>query len=209
MAEAPAQIAANRGVEEVLHFTTEKGVLGALQIGNLLSRKRVQGNPDLAFIFTGVWPRRDPAWLDHVSLSLTKINRSLYLKAAANLPELWWAIFSFRVEILDHPGVVFTTTNNVYEEVCERGEGAVGLRAMFQDHVPWGYYGSVKHRQASRPKSEPTDIQAEVLYPEEISLDYLQRLYVPEDQHRSLVLAWCEVLETPEPPISVVPDLFT
>lgn len=144
-----------------------------------------------------------------MSLSLTKINKDLHLKAAANLPELWWGILSFRVEILDHPDVVFTTTNNVYEEVCERAEGVAGLRAMFQDRVAWGYYGSVKRRQASRPKNEPTDIQAEILYPMEISLDYLQRLYVPEEQHQSLVLAWCEVLDRPEPPISVAPDLFT
>lgn len=53
MPDAPAQVAADCGVEEVLHFTTEKGVLGALQVGKLLSRKRVEGNPDLAFIFTG------------------------------------------------------------------------------------------------------------------------------------------------------------
>lgn len=207
--ETPAQVAAGRGITEVLHFTTEKGVLGALQVEKLLSRKRVEDNPDLAFIFTGVWPRRDPEWLDHVSLSLTKINKDLYAKAAANLPELWWAILSFRVEILDHPGVVFTTTNNVYEEVCDRAEGVAGLQEMFRDHVPWGHYGSVVHRQASCPENQPTDLQAEVLYPEWIPLDYLQCLYVPEEQHRSLVLAWCEVLEKPEPPIQVAPDLFT
>ena len=208
-AEIPTEVVTDLGIEEILHFTTEKGVLGALQEGKLLSRERVQGNPDLAFIFTGVWPRRDPEWLDHVSLSLTKINKGLYRKAAANLPELWWAILSFQAEILDHPGVVFTTTNNVYEEVCERAEGAAGLRAMFGDQIPWGYYGSVKTRQASCPENQPTDSQAEVLYPQSISLEHLQRLYVPEDQHRSLVLAWCDVLEKPAPPILVAPDLFT
>jgi len=209
MAETPVQVAADRGIEEILHFTTEKGVLGALQAGKLLSRKRVEDNPDLSFIFTGVWPRRDPEWIDHVSLSLTRINRSLYLKAVENLPELWWAIMSFPAEILDHPGVLFTTTNNIYEKVCDRAEGAAGLRAMFKDRVPWGYYGSVEHRQASRPENEPTDPQAEVLYPKEIPLKYLQRLYVPEEQHQSLVLAWCDVLEKPEPPMLVAPDLFT
>ena len=208
-AETPTQVAADLGVEEVLHFTTEKGVLGVLRVGRLLSRKRVQEDPNLAFIFTGVWPRRDPEWLDHVSLSLTEINGGLYEKAAQNLPEMWWAILSFRVEILDDPGVFFTTTNNIYEEVCERSGGASGMRAMFKDEVPWGYYGDVKRRGPADPRNQPTDPQAEVLYPKSIDLAHLQRIYVPERQHQSLVLAWCEVLESQEPVIQVAPDLFT
>ena len=209
IAVTPAQAAAARGVTEVLHFTTEKGVLGALAAGRLLSRAKVQEDPSVAFIFTGVWPRRDPDWLDFVSLSLTRINRELYAKAAHNLPELWWAILSFQPEILDHRGVFFTTTNNVYEDVCERGEGAAGFEAMFEQRVPWGYYGSVKHRSHGRADNLPTDVQAEVLYPQSIDLSYLYCIYVPEEQHRSLVLAWCDVLGRSEPTVVVRRDLFS
>src|SRR5438874_2502808 len=136
---SPAEAAVARGVSEILHFTTEKGVLGSLRKDALLSRQRVQDDPDLAFIFTEVWPRRDPEWLDHVSLSVTRINRELYEKAAHNLPGLWWAILSFEIAILDHPDVVFTTTNNVYDDVCVRTTGPAGFEAMFRERVPWGY----------------------------------------------------------------------
>lgn len=205
---SPAHVASELGITEILHFTTENGVLGCLRKGALLSRKRVQDDPDLAFIFTGVWPRRDLEWIDHVSLSLTRINRDLYAKAAQNLPELWWGILSFGPSILDDPGVVFTTTNNVYHEVCEREDGVAGLQAMFKDAVPWGYLGSVKHRQSGHPKNLPTDEQAEVLYPGELALSRLQAIYVRKEEHRRLVLAWCDVLGQNEPVVAVREDLF-
>lgn len=209
MSAAPSEVADEREITEVLHFTTEKGVMGSLQAGTLLSRERVQQNEDLAFIFTSVWPRRDPEWVDYVSLSITRINSSLYQKAAKHLPDLWWAVMSFSPAILDDPDVVFTTTNNVYDEVCERGEGVDGLEAMFKDRVPYGYYGSVKTRSSSRAKNLPTDLQAEVLYPEGIDLSQLQLIYVGQEQHRSLILAWCDVLGKPEPTVQVAQDLFT
>jgi len=205
---SPAQVASELGITEVLHFTTEKGVLGCLRKDALLSRKRVQDDPDLAFIFTGVWPRRDLEWIDYVSLSLTRINRGLYAKAVKNLPELWWGILSFDPSLLDDPGVVFTTTNNVYHEVCERGEGVSGLEAMFKEAVPWGYLGSVKRRQSGTPENLPTDTQAEVLYPGELPLSLLQTIYVRTEEHRRLVLAWCDVLGQDEPPVVVRQDLF-
>jgi hypothetical protein len=205
---SPGQVASELGITEVLHFTTEKGVLGCLRKGALLSRKRVQDDPDLAFIFTGVWPRRDLEWIDHVSLSLTRINRGLYAKAANNLPELWWGILSFDPSLLDDPGVVFTTTNNVYNEVCERAEGVGGLEAMFKDEVPWGYLGSVKRRGSGTPENLPTDTQAEVLYPGELPLSLLRAIYVRREEHRRLVLAWSDVLGQDEPYVVVRPDLF-
>ena len=76
-ASVPSDVAGRRGVSEILHFTTEKGVLGAIRKQALLSRQRVEDDPDLSFIFTGVWPRRDPDWVDHVSLSVTSINAEL------------------------------------------------------------------------------------------------------------------------------------
>ena len=195
-------------LQRTLYFTTEKGVMGSLQAGTLLSRERVQQNEDLAFIFTGVWPRRDPEWVDFVSLSVTRINSSLYQKAAKHLPDLWWAVMSFSPAILDEPGVVFTTTNNVYDEVCERGEGIDRLQAMFQDRVPHGYYG--RSRRVCPPdQTSSCDVQAEVLYPEEIDLSQLRCIHVGKEQHRSLILAWCDVLGKPEPTVLVSQDLFT
>jgi hypothetical protein len=207
-AATPAEAAAARGVTEIVHFTTDKGVLGSIRKDALLSRQRVQSDPDLAYIFTEVWPRRDPEWIDHVSFSVTRINRELYFKAARNLPGLWWGILSFGIDMLDHLGVVFTTTNNVYEEACERGEGVAGFEAMFKPRVRWGYYDSVNVRASCRPANLPTDPQAEVLYPGRAHLEHLRAVYVPEEQHRRLVLAWCDVMAHDELPVDVCPNLF-
>jgi hypothetical protein len=200
--------AQSRGIEEILHFTTDKGVLGSIRKQQLLSRARVQDDPDLAFIFQDVWPRRDLAWIDYVSLSISRINRQLYDKAARNLPERWWAIMSFGLEILDHDDVWFTTTNNVYDDVCARGTGVDGFEALFGPRIPWGYHGSVKLRPAGHPPELPTDEQAEMLYPGAVPLQCLRVVYVQDEQRRALIRAWCDVLDRPEPPVEVEASRF-
>ena len=105
--------------------------------------------------------------------------------------------------------MVFTTTNNVYESVCKRGEGTAGFEAMFKPAVPWGYRGTVERRRTSCPDNQPTHRQAEVLYPGKISFEHLQRIYVPGHEHRRLVLAWCDVLGQDEATVEVRKDLFS
>lgn len=200
-----AERARQRGITEILHYTSQKGVQGSVMKGALLSRQRTENDEDVAYIFEGVWPRRDHAWVDHISLSVSKINAELYDKSRARYPDWWWAVMSFAPDILDHEGVWFTTTNNVYEDVLERGQGVDGFEALFRERVPWGYYGSVKVRRPGHPEHWPTDPQAEVLYPQALSLDHLVRIYVPGSQHRALVHAWCEAFDRPE--FEVVVDM--
>ena len=201
----PSAAARARGVTEVLHFTTDKGVLGSLRKGALLSRHRVQDDPDLAFIFQAVWPVKAHAWVDFISLSLHTINRDLFRRAERNNPDRWWAVVSFDVSILDHDGVWFATTNNIYPS-CIRDQGAAGFNRLYDDPVI-GRYQSV-HTRAGLPDAQPTDRAAEVLYPGRIELEYLTTLYVPEEQHRQLILAWCDALNRPAVPVSVREDVF-
>lgn len=205
---SPASRARERGVPEIVHFTTDKGILGSLRKRELLSRQRVQDDQELAFIFQDVWPRRDPEWLDYVSLSVSRINTSLYQRAKRNLHERWWGVLAFDVGILDHEGVWFTTTNNVYEQVCRRATGVYGFDAMFGASIAWGYQGSVMNRPLGMAQYLPTDAQAEVLYPGAIPFEYLRAVYVGEAQHRHLVLAWCDVLQVAEPRVEVNPERF-
>jgi hypothetical protein len=196
-------------VAEILHYTSQKGVQGSVMKWSVLSRHRLEDDEELAYIFAGVWPRRDPEWIDYVSLSVSRINAGLYDKSRKHYPDWWWAVMSFSPGILDHDGVWFTTTNNVYSDVCERGQGVEGFEQLFRQCVPWGYQGSVIVRGENTPAHWPTDRQAEVLYPEELSLDFLNRVYVPSGQHRALVLAWCEVFSRPEIEVEVNPAVFS
>jgi hypothetical protein len=177
--------------------------------GAVLSRQRIENDEDVAYIFGGVWPVRAPAWADYISLSISRINASLYDKSRARYPDWWWAVMSFSLDILDHDGVWFTTTNNVYEEVLERGCGVDGFEALFKERVPWGYCGSVCVRREGHPEHWTTDRQAEVLYLGELSLDHLRRIYVPGSQHRALVLAWCEAFQKPEYEVLVDTAVFS
>lgn len=152
--------ARDRGVTEIRHYTSERGVMGSIMRGRLLSRDRVEDDADLAFIFEGVWERRDPDWTDHISLSVSRINIDLYQRSRRHFPDYWWAVMAFDVEVLDDSSVVFTTTNNVYDEVCRRAPGLDGFEDMFAERVPWGYRGSVKLRPARcpttcRPTAQP------------------------------------------------------
>lgn len=205
---APSQRARARGIEEAVHFTTDPGLLGAIRKGELLSRARVQDDPDLAFIFQAVWPTKAHVWVDYISLSLGRINRSLYDRAVNNLQDRWWAVLAFDLEILDHDDVWFATTNNAYEDVCRRAQGVDGLEALFGRRIEWGHHGSVHVRPDDAPQHRTTDPQAEVLYPGAIALQHLRAVYVGEDQYRDLVVAWCDVLGRTLPAIQVRADRF-
>lgn len=200
-----AEAAARRGVREIVHFTTEKGLLGSIRKGALLSRTRVQDDADLAFIFQRVWPRRDHAWTDHISLSVNVINLDLYRRAQAHLPDLWWTVLAFEPEILDHEGVWFATTNNIYP-TCMRERGLAGFESLYAQEV-LGRYSSRLTREGL-DEAQPTDRAAEVLYPEELSLEHLAAVYVPSDEHRQHVLAWCDALDSVEPTVVVSQDAF-
>jgi hypothetical protein len=72
-----------------------------------------------------------------------------------------------------------------------------------------GHYGSRKVRGAAHPDDWPTDRAAEVLYPTRVSLDFLQKLYVPGEQHRRLVDAWSESFGKPPLPVEINLDPFS
>lgn len=200
--------AREREISQILHYTSNKGMMGLVCQGALLSRKRVANDPELAFIFQSVWPIKAPRWVDHISMSVSQINLDLYQRSCSNYPQFWWAVLSFTPDILGDEGVWFTTTNNAYEDTCARGQGLDGLEAMFAPRVPYGYYGSVAQRPDGRPDQYPTHRAAEVLYPGALTLVHLQAVYVREAQHRRLISAWCAAYGHPPLPVKINPDAF-
>jgi hypothetical protein len=208
--EAVMKYAAEQGITEVLHFTTARGLVGILAKGAVLSRDRLETDNYIAYIYLRNCADRlkDAEWTDHVNLSISRVNGRML-----GVSERWhrtddvsWAVLAFGLELLAHPGVYFTTTNNTYPCV-KRGTGVDGLRALFAPVVEWGHYGSKKVRLPRTPSRYTTDPQAEVLYPGLVNLSHLRRIYVREpdqiDYVRSLFaglpnVARVEVVHKPE-----------
>ena len=170
--------AERRGIKNVVHFTTLTGVIGVLATGFLKSRARLPQDKYLEHVYKpNSQLRKDQLWLDYVNLSVERINDWMFdassrWHAAEGNP---WVVLSFHPSILSHAGVVFTTTNNIYPS-CRRSEGLDGFCRLFREPIE-GRYGTLHYRDDNIPPW-PTDRQAEVLYPGELSCQYLQRIDV-------------------------------
>lgn len=178
-----AAAAKQRGVTQVVHFTDVQRAVGVLASGFVKSRALLPEEAYLEYVYEpNAQIRKDPAWLDYVNLSIERINdwmfsTSVRWHAAEGNP---WVVLSFDPQILAHPGVVFTTTNNIYRD-CLRSERLPGFSQMFASSVvgwePWERR-KIQHNRVGKSSAWPTDRQAEVLYPGELSCDFLQRIDV-------------------------------
>jgi hypothetical protein len=169
--------ARRRGVVQVVHFTTHIGAVGILASGAIKSRRLLPEDAYLERIYRpNADLRKDPEWLDYVNLSITRINDWMFSSSVGWHAEdgVEWLLFVFDPEILADPGVVFTTTNNIYPSVL-RGEGMSGFDRLFASAVR-GRYQQVHRRTPDVPDSHTTDHQAEVLYPRILGLDHLLRI---------------------------------
>lgn len=170
--------ATKRGITQVVHFTTVRGVTGVLAKGAVKSRKRLPEEEYLEHVYRPNSKfRKDAAWLDYVNLSISRINdwmfdSSFRWHAAEDNP---WVVLAFGVELLGDPGVVFATTNNIYP-ACQREEGLGGFETLFEPIIK-GWHGTPHDRDGKTP-DWPTDRQAEVLYPGEVSCEHLRRIDV-------------------------------
>jgi hypothetical protein len=170
-------------ITQVLHFTTTKGLLGILASGFVKSRKRLPEDEYLECIYEpNCHIRYDAAWLDYVNLSIEVINKDFFgicsSKWHANSQ---WCILSFRPEIMTHENVYFATTNNRYTGVI-REAGVSGLLSLFAPRIKqWDEKYVLRTTQ--KPYN-PTCSQAEVLYPGELPITYLQHIIFSEHEQQ-------------------------
>ena len=147
-------------VTKILHFTTMSGLVGILASNAVKSRHRLPEDKHLEHVYTpNVRIRKDALWLDYVNLSIERINDWMF-----ETSQRWhanegnpWVVLSFGPQILSHPGVVFTTTNNIYPD-CLRAKGLAGFERMFANQVR-GRFGKI-HNRARKLPAWPTDRQA-------------------------------------------------
>ncbi|WP_421551273.1 DarT ssDNA thymidine ADP-ribosyltransferase family protein [Pseudomonas yamanorum] len=204
------QLIKDRGIESVVHFTTNRGSLGIFASSGLKSRQRLDTDQQLAHIFQPNAKRRnkDAAWLDFANLSISRINTSFFRYSGNWHKErnFFWCIFDFSPEIMLHDGVWFATTNNIYTGV-RQAQGLVGLEAAFQKCTTLWDDNIIK-RPADHPLFLPTCPQAEILYPKEVSTQYLQRIYARCDSDSDEIAAQMYAMGHREVPVVVNPDLF-
>ncbi len=185
----------NQGISEVLHFTTERGLTGCAGSKAILSRKALNEDQYLSHIASPVSNERkeaqatfnkDEDWLNYINLSISEINTS-YFNAAKNWfrgEDKWWCIMSFDPIILAHPGVYFTTTNNIYTSVV-RTPGLLGIQAMFAERIT-RWRGNTVSRNG-RSINLPTCEQAEVLYPNPLDMSFLKIVYVQNQEQAASI----------------------
>jgi hypothetical protein len=192
------QAITQRGIEEVLHFTSNRGLVGILASEELLSRRRLNREDYLQVILhknSAIRPEDSPFfdkkadWLDFVNLSISDINSYFFRTSERwhRAKDIWWVIAAFDPVIMTHEGVYFATTNNKYD-FCQREKGVAGLNALFGN--PIRRLSNWFAHRASRPVSHPTCEQAEVLYPGSIPTRYLRKIYVRDVQDCDRVRGW-------------------
>lgn len=204
-------IIAKREISELLHFTTNRGITGMLASQALLPRKRlaIEKHLEHVYIYNCANRPRDAAWHDYVNLSITSVNRKLFGVSEGNWHadmEGWWCIVALSPEIMEHPGVYFTTTNNMYSGVL-RAQGPKGLEALFASQITlWN--ANITTRSATAPANQPTCPQAEVLYPGSLPFEFVSRIYVKGATEASEIESILEVFEA-DTEIIIRADLFT
>lgn len=190
-----ADIVHRREITEVLHFTTNHGLTGILAERAVLSRQSLPESKYLEHVYKpNASVRKDHRWLDHVNLSISRINTEFFGHSSrwhANR-DVWWCALSFAPAILDHHGVIFATTNNIYSG-CRRAPGPNGLEALFAKQIE-RWPGNAAERQPGMPHNWTTCHQAEVLYPSALSCDHLRRVYVATGPHADIAASTCEIL---------------
>ncbi|HBK4843347.1 MULTISPECIES: DarT ssDNA thymidine ADP-ribosyltransferase family protein [Enterobacteriaceae] len=184
-----------KGISEILHFTTERGLTGCAGTGLVLSRKALNEEQFLSYIASPVSSERkeaqdtfnkDEDWLDYINLSISEINTS-YFNAARNWfrgEDRWWCIMAFDPIILTHPKVYFTTTNNIYTSVI-RTPGCAGLQSMFVETIT-RWRGKTVSRNG-RQQRLTTCEQAEVLYPNPLDMKFLRSVYVQNQEQAASI----------------------
>lgn len=194
-----ADIIQQRGISEVLHFTTNRGIIGTLVTGELLSRYLLPQEKYLQHVLHVNSASRPESkinfdksqnWLDYVNLSISEINRRYFEFSAKwhKNSDIWWGIMAFDPTIMTHDGVFFATTNNSYEPLCTRETGDSGFARLFQEVVQRKSGWSVSRR--GRAAHLTTCEQAEVLYPKQVSVEFLRRIYVQEGEHQDQARGW-------------------
>lgn len=212
-----AQEIDSRKITEILHFTTHKGIVGTLHTQELLSRYQLPLTGHLEHILhvnAATRPEesnffdKSENWLDYVNLSISEINRRYFEVSQRwhNGSLVWWGILAFDPSVMTHERVVFTTTNNAYDECCIRKEGLAGFQNLFEPSITrkpgWSAY------RGNRAPNLTTCEQAEVLYPGRLPTTFLRRIYVQTGECQDQTRGWLREFGVTGVDVVISPEKF-
>ena len=191
-----ADIVRERQISEVVHFTSNYGLVGCLASKTLLSRRQLPQAESLKHVLKQTspvifeekdWFDKQQDWVDFVNMSISEINSSYFRFANEQwhtTGDRYWVIMGFDSAILSHDGVYFSTTNNVYDRTV-RMPGVEGFEALFVQAIQRKSSSPAwVARRSQRTHSNLTTCeQAEVLYPKAVLMDYLRTVYLQSAEH--------------------------
>lgn len=205
-----------RGISEIVHFSTNMGLTGSLHTGLLLPRNKLRTEEQLEHILTlnakfrteeQPWFDRTQNWINFINLSISRITRNLFQRSLSwhAGKDIFWVIMAFSVDLLDDEGVFFSTTNNIYSGTTRR-QGLSGFNALFASTIH--QYGGKFVTRGETPNHFTTDEQAEALYPDGLSMNYLQRIYARTGEETDRIHALLGQFGREDVEVILAPDKF-
>lgn len=173
-----------RGIDSLYHFTTTINLSGIYQVEHIFPRSeydtlRALANEDM---YEDYLDHMDDLRLDglndHVNTSLSHPN--VYLLNAyrqrKNLAHYTWCILQLDPQLMERDDTLYTVTNAASARSSQYGigKGEEGLNQLF---IPEVITKKGAFKRKGLPAKYPTDIQAEVLIPGNISVDHIKTIY--------------------------------
>lgn len=198
-----------RGITRLCHFTQSRNLIHIMSGGTgVLATKKLQEDGLSAFTPTDL--ERLDEHEGYICCSIEYPN-AWYFDHVRDKDVLFkdWVILFIDPKYLWLSGTRFCPRNAASDHGRNIGEGEGAFLAMFADVVP-GAYGKTRHRSDNHLACSPTDDQAEVLIPDQISLSDILEIAVSTETQAKKEFARLQLLGVSEDRLKFViaTDLF-
>ena len=191
-AEQFKQFIQARGIECLIHFTPTKNLYSILEHKNLMSRAKLESLDIEQFDILDYVQFTDEVRYDdknYINLSISFPNTFLFSKFQARTKDdltITWCVLKISPIYLYIQETLFAVTNAASNS-AKRQFGISGelekLKMLFANDLHINTFNGVRTltRQNLHPKY-PTDVQAEVLVKDVISIDYIDEICFATDE---------------------------
>lgn len=210
-----AEFCESRNIKSLYHFTTIENYISILERRYIYSRNIME---KLAIqqdtFFTGDYTEnidkyRFDGLTEYINLSLSRPNWYLLeqYKKRADLHSYEWCILEITLRPMEIDSTSFAVCNAASRSAGNYGikAGVEGLKSLFQDEVT---SGSRKFSRYGLPEHFTTDIQAEVLVKDSISIQEIKNCFLPNESALSRHSSAFRLLRLPDPKFKVCAELF-
>lgn len=210
MSDPIAEQAAQRGVTRLCHLTPFRNLLHIAREGALRSTMELQSDERAAFEPQDL--ERLDGHPDHICCTIQYPN-VWYLRSkrrdATPLQRLFpdWVCLLIKPSYLSAGGTLFCHRNAAAGTGAYLAAGPAAFAAMYADVVP-GARGPIGRDE--KPRSCPTDDQAEALIPKQIAFEDASHLVVADDAQARRIYSALELIGVPAGELrwTIAPELF-